>query len=64
MKLAAKAEKAIDSLFFSYVETGPEIDKKNGLVTLKDSDLANFEVKGQTNRRLNFGQDSLALKAL
>lgn len=43
-KLASKAEKAVDSLFFRYVEAGPET--QNGLVTIIDSELANFEVKG------------------
>ena len=61
-KLAVKAEKAVDSFFFRYVEAGPEA--QNGLVTIKDSELAKFEVNGQTGRRLNFKDNSLALKAL
>ena len=52
-KLALKAEKAVDSLFFRYVEQAVP-DSENGLVTIKDNELTNFEVKGQTDRRLNF----------
>ena len=31
---------------------------------MKDRELANFELKGQNNRRFNFQEGSLALKAL
>ena len=53
-KLAVKAEKAVDSLFFKYIETEELKSDQTGLVSLNDSELANFEINGQTNRRFNF----------
>ena len=54
----------MDSLFFKYIDAEPVSSSKNGLVTLQENELSEFSIKGQTNRRFNFQEGSLALKAL
>ena len=71
-RIASKADGAVESLFFSYEEAEKvekQTDKDDGLVTIdiEKNQLASglsFSERGQSERRLTFEKDSLALQAL
>jgi hypothetical protein len=62
-RLAVKAEKAVDNLFFTYVDE-KDVPQNTQLVTVASSELNRFSFQGQQYRRLSFDKNSLALRAL